>query len=80
MVWKDYGPDGNPTRVGRPPAVEGPEQQNERVAYELAIRLEPFAMAVCTAGTSMDGLTSTSTMTWSGSNSSTLTATSASQP
>ncbi|QJW82491.1 type IV secretion system protein TraC [Burkholderia glumae] len=43
MVWKDYGPDGNPTRVRDALLqLKDQNQQNERVAYELAIRLEPF--------------------------------------
>ncbi|MFY4698873.1 type IV secretion system protein TraC [Burkholderia glumae] len=43
MVWDDYGPEGNPTRVRD--ALRKLTDQNddpERIAYELAIRLEPF--------------------------------------
>ncbi|KWF83479.1 conjugal transfer protein TraC [Burkholderia cepacia] len=43
IVWKDYGQDGSPTLV-RDALLTLKDQNNqpERIAYELAVRLEPF--------------------------------------
>ncbi|MBS2132341.1 type IV secretion system protein TraC (plasmid) [Burkholderia thailandensis] len=46
-VWNDYGPDGDPTKVREALlTLKDQNDQVERVAYELAVRLEPF----CTGG------------------------------
>lgn len=75
IVWKDYGQEGSPTLV-RDALLSLKDQngQPERIAYELAVRLEPFCKGVFTATTSTGAPTYDSTMKWLDLSSSTSTA------